>query len=216
MLDELRERLKKKKNFNQNTKHVAPFPLRYLENKWPPPNSLRSNLSHVDYLLPFLGDIAVHMPDKARIHLLPDGCIPYKWHGWSKYCIINSIIFSQNGPRNVFHEYGSVEFKFSSTYICSVRKREAHEKTGEAKRQVEGNLGDVDEAATTFNTSSNTEFWSFTGSDPEAVARLPAKLRSEYNCVTTWKKAINVDFVNSIVAHMARNVSFFRYEEPVC
>jgi hypothetical protein len=185
VMDELRERLKKKKNSNQNTKHVTSFSWNYLEHKWPPPNSLQSNLSHVDYLLPCFGRLSVHMPDKARSNFLPDGSMPCKWHSWSKYCVIKSRIFLQQGPRTVFHEDGSVEFKFSSTYICSVRKREAQEKVDEAKRQVEENVGDIN-ATTTLNAFSNTEFWSFTGNDPEVMARLPAKLHIEYNWVTTW------------------------------
>jgi hypothetical protein len=55
IMDELREPLKTRKQSNQNERHVASFPWQDLEHKWPPPNSLATNLSHVDYLLPFLG-----------------------------------------------------------------------------------------------------------------------------------------------------------------
>jgi hypothetical protein len=119
VMEKLRERLKKGKiKSNQHIKHSASgsFPWRDVYYDWPKPHMIGSNISHIDFLLPYFCRISVHMPDKALAHHLPNGRMPCKWHGWDKDCCTNARVFSQHGPRTVFHENGSIEYKFYSTY----------------------------------------------------------------------------------------------------
>jgi hypothetical protein len=98
-------------------------------------------------------------------------------------------MFSQHGPRTVFHENESIEYKFYSTYYCSMRENEAKEARKNARES--DSMGEEEKEEITQHTNK-PEFWSFTGSDPIVVAMRPSEIKSVYKCVTTHRKAISV------------------------
>jgi hypothetical protein len=54
----------------------------------------------------------MHMPDRYMSHLLLNGRITFKWHGWNNECVTNHAIFASQGPSVIYHEDGTVEYKF--------------------------------------------------------------------------------------------------------
>jgi hypothetical protein len=113
-------------------------------------------MSHIDFLLPYFCRILVHIPDKALAHHLPNGRMPCKWHGWDNNCCTNARVFSQHGPRTVFHENGSIEYKFYSTYYCSIRENESKEARKNARES--DSTGEEEKEVFTQHTNK-PEFW---------------------------------------------------------
>jgi hypothetical protein len=115
----------------------------------------------------------------------------------------------------IYHEDGSVEYKFSSRYTCTKRETSARDisKITKARRGQISQQGTSDDEASDDNIeyavdiTDNTTY-TFLDHDPVVLARLPANIRRPYNSVQTTNKGTSARFLNFIVSLAARKMSF--------
>jgi hypothetical protein len=128
--------------------------------------------------------------------------------------VTNHEIFATQGPRVIYHEDGSVEYKFSSRYTCTKRETSARDraKITKAPRGQISQQGTSDDDASDDNIKDDVDItdnttYTFLDHD-QKLARFPANIRSPDNSVQTTKKGINPSFLNFIVSLAARKMLF--------
>lgn len=184
--------------FFRSNDGVKRFDWTTFEYQWGDPTML-PNPTAADFLAPQFARIIFFAPDRTRPHMLFQGCMPCKWHGFDPAPDGNPCTcrdsFYNNFVRTFDDKDGTAGFFFSSRYYCKIR------------RAQNSSSGDSGESEDQIGDASDHAYY-FAGHDPDVMRFLTDDIRDMLDLVVTKRRAITRAFSDEIFEQAALKSSF--------